>query len=120
MLERVENLKSQVEATSLTNKEEAEIFRLQYLSKKGSIQELFTAFREVPADEKKAFGAALNTLKNLAEAKHKGALEELESTTVLAILLLYFLTYRILLQEIPRVVEPLGDPLGYPFVLGFR
>ena len=83
MLERVENLKSQVEATSLTNKEEAEIFRLQYLSKKGSIQELFTAFREVPADEKKAFGAALNTLKNLAEAKHKGALEELESTTVL-------------------------------------
>ena len=82
MLERVENLKSQVEATSLTNKEEAEIFRLQYLSKKGAIQELFKAFREVPADQKKAFGAALNTLKDLAEAKHKEALEELESSAV--------------------------------------
>ena len=82
MLERVENLKSQVEATSLTNKEEAEIFRLQYLSKKGAIQELFKAFREVPEDQKKAFGAALNTLKDLAEAKHKEALEELESSAV--------------------------------------
>ena len=82
MLERVENLKSQVEATSLTNKEEAEIFRLQYLSKKGAIQELFKAFREVPADQKKDFGAALNTLKELAETKHKAALEELETSAV--------------------------------------
>ena len=73
MLERVENLKSQVEATSLTNKEEAEIFRLQYLSKNGSIQKIFTAFIEVTADEQKAFGAALNTLKNFAEDKHTTA-----------------------------------------------
>ena len=67
MLDRVENLKSQVEATALTTKEEAETFRLQYLSKKGAITELFKAFRDVPAEEKKAFGAALNTLKTLAE-----------------------------------------------------
>ena len=83
MLERVENLKSQVEATSLTNKEEAEIFRLQYLSKKGAIQELFKVFREVPAEQKRDFGAALNTLKDLAESKYNVALEELESSTEL-------------------------------------
>ena len=83
MLERVENLKSQVEATSLTNKEEAEIFRLQYLSKKGAIQELFKVFREVPAEQKRDFGAALNTLKDLAESKYNVALEELESSTAL-------------------------------------
>ncbi|MBT6366279.1 MAG: phenylalanine--tRNA ligase subunit alpha, partial [Bacteroidetes bacterium] len=83
MLERVENLKSQVEATSLTNKEEAEIFRLQYLSKKGAIQELFKVFREVPAEQKRDFGAALNTLKDLAESKYNAALEELESSTAL-------------------------------------
>jgi phenylalanyl-tRNA synthetase alpha chain len=79
MLEKVENLKSQVEATSLTTKEEAELFRLQYLSKKGAIQELFTAFRSVPADQKKAFGAALNELKNAAESKHKEAVESFEN-----------------------------------------
>jgi phenylalanyl-tRNA synthetase alpha chain len=50
MLDRVENLKSQVEATALTTKEEAETFRLQYLSKKGAITELFKAFRDVPAE----------------------------------------------------------------------
>ncbi len=83
MLEKVENLKSQVEATALTTKEEAETFRLQYLSKKGVITELFKAFRDVPADEKKAFGAALNTLKTLAETKHKEALESFENDQVL-------------------------------------
>ena len=80
MLDRVENLKSQVEATALTTKEEAETFRLQYLSKKGAITELFKAFRDVPTEEKKAFGAALNTLKTLAEDKHKEALESLENS----------------------------------------
>ena len=80
MLDRVENLKSQVEASVLTSFEEAETFRLQYLSKKGLVTELFKAFREVPVEEKKAFGAALNMLKTLAEDKHKEALESLDNT----------------------------------------
>ena len=79
MLDRVENLKSQVEATVLTTKEEAELFRLQYLSKNGAITELFKTFRDVPAEEKKAFGEALNTLKTLAVDKHKEVLESLEN-----------------------------------------
>jgi phenylalanyl-tRNA synthetase alpha chain len=83
MLEKVENLKSEVEAFALTTKGEAETFRLQYLSKKGVITELFKAFRDVPADEKKAFGAALNTLKNLAELKHKEAIASFENEQVL-------------------------------------
>jgi len=85
MLDRVENLKSQVEATSLTTKEEVETFRLQYLSKKGVITELFKVFRDVPAEEKKAFGAALNTLKTLAEDKHKGALESLDNNQAVGV-----------------------------------
>ena len=85
MLDRVENLKSQVEATALTTKEEAETFRLQYLSKKGAITELCKAFRDVPAEEKKAFGAALNTLKTLAEDKHKEALESLDNSQAVGV-----------------------------------
>ena len=85
MLDRVENLKSQVEATALTTKEEAETFRLQYLSKKGAITELFKAFRDVPSEEKKAFGAALNTLKTLAEDKHKEALESLDNSQAVGV-----------------------------------
>ncbi|MGB1282557.1 MAG: phenylalanine--tRNA ligase subunit alpha [Schleiferiaceae bacterium] len=82
MLENVQNLRDQIESISLTNKEEAEQFRLQFLSKKGAIQDLFKEFRNVPAEQKKAFGAALNELKQLAEGKHKEALEGFESTAV--------------------------------------
>ncbi|CAI8440971.1 MAG: phenylalanine--tRNA ligase subunit alpha [Schleiferiaceae bacterium] len=82
MLEKVQHLHTEIEAVTLHNKEEAEQFRLQYLSKKGTIQELFKAFREVPAEEKKAFGAALNTLKQLAEEKHKTAIEGFESEAI--------------------------------------
>ena len=73
MLESVQNLRNQIESFSLVGKEEAEQFRLQFLSKKGAIQDLFKDFRLVPADQKKAFGAALNDLKQLAEALYKEA-----------------------------------------------
>ena len=86
MLDRVENVKSQVEATVLTSREEAETFRLQYLSKKGAITELFNAFRKVPVEEKKVFGAALNILKTLAEEKHKEALEFLDNTQAVGLI----------------------------------
>ena len=83
MLENVQNLQNQIEATTLTTKDEADQFRLTHLSKKGSIQELFKVFRDVPAAEKKAFGAALNTLKQVAEQKHIDASEAFESEGVL-------------------------------------
>ena len=85
MLEIVQNLRDQIESISLTSKEEAEQFRLQYLSKKGAIQDLFKEFRNVPAEQKKAFGSALNELKQLAEGKHKEALEGFESTAAIGV-----------------------------------
>ena len=80
MLENVQNLKDKVESITLNNKAEAEEFRLEFLSKKGTIQALFKEFRNVPADQKKAFGAALNELKQIAEAKFKAVSESLENT----------------------------------------
>jgi phenylalanyl-tRNA synthetase alpha chain len=56
-----------------------ENFRLQFLSKKGIIPQLFTAFREVPNDQKKAFGQKLNVLKNTAETKFKELQTELKA-----------------------------------------
>lgn len=83
MLENVQNLQNQIEATTLATKEDADKFKLTHLSKKGSIQELFKAFREVPPAEKKAFGAALNALKQLAEQRHTEASQSFESESVL-------------------------------------
>ena len=83
MLENVQNLQNQIESTTLATKEDADKFKLTHLSKKGSIQELFKAFREVPPGEKKAFGAALNALKQLAEQRYTEASQSFESESVL-------------------------------------
>jgi len=82
MLESVQNLRNQIESFSLVGKEEAEQFRLQFLSKKGAIQDLFKDFRLVPADQKKAFGAALNDLKLLAETLYKEAMASFDNGPV--------------------------------------
>ena len=82
MLESVQNLRNQIESFSLVGKEEAEQFRLQFLSKKGAIQDLFKDFRLVPADQKKAFGAVLNDLKQLAEALYKEAVASFDNGPV--------------------------------------
>lgn len=50
-------------------KEELEQFRIQYLGKKGLLNDFFTAFKDVPNDQKKTFGQVVNELKNKAEAK---------------------------------------------------
>jgi len=49
--------------------EEIEAFRIAYLGKKGLLNEFFAAFKEVPVDQKKAFGQAVNALKNAAEQR---------------------------------------------------
>lgn len=51
------------------NAEEVEALRIKYLSKKGAITELFNEFREVPKEEKKELGQALNRLRQSAEAR---------------------------------------------------
>ncbi len=58
--------------------EEIEAFRIKYLSKKGGIvTDLFKAFKDIPANEKKEFGQVLNQLKNNVTAK----VEELKAKT---------------------------------------
>jgi phenylalanyl-tRNA synthetase alpha chain len=51
--------------------EEIEAFRIAYLGKKGLLNEFFAAFRSVAPEQKKAFGQAVNALKNAAEQRVK-------------------------------------------------
>lgn len=52
-----------------TSAEEIEQFRIKYLGSKGLIKVFFAAFKEVPNEDKKAFGQIANTLKIAAEEK---------------------------------------------------
>ena len=52
-----------------SNKEEVEVFRIKYLGKKGFLNQFFAEFKNVPNDQKKEFGQAINTLKTTAQEK---------------------------------------------------
>jgi phenylalanyl-tRNA synthetase alpha chain len=69
MLDKVKVLLDEVSSYSPQNPEEFEQFRIQYLGKKGKMNDLFAAFKEVPNDQKKAFGKALNQLKQAIQDK---------------------------------------------------
>jgi phenylalanyl-tRNA synthetase alpha chain len=63
MLERIEALLNEARAFQAKSLEEVEQFRIRFLGKKGYLNDLFSAFREVPASEKKETGLKINELK---------------------------------------------------------
>ena len=69
MLSKIDSLVKKVEGFSPSSKEELESFRLSYLGKKGHLASLFNSFKDVPNDQKKEFGLAINNLKNLVQTK---------------------------------------------------
>ena len=78
MLERVKGLLQEVETFVPKSEKETEEFRLKFLGKKGEMNALFAAFKEVPHESKKEFGQAINTLKQNAQSKvdaYKGSFE---------------------------------------------
>jgi len=71
MIDRVKEYLEQVEAFTSTDPQEIETFRVSYAGKKGILNDLFASFREVPVEEKKAFGQELNKLKEAVTSKVK-------------------------------------------------
>lgn len=67
MRETIERLRREIEDYIFGQPGSAEEFRLRYLSRKGVIPSLFDDFRNIPPDQKKETGKALNDLKNLAQ-----------------------------------------------------
>ena len=62
----IAQLEQQIKNYTISNLDELESFRLQFLSKKGSIQELLL-MGTVPNQERATFGKSLNELKKLAQ-----------------------------------------------------
>jgi phenylalanyl-tRNA synthetase alpha chain len=66
MIEKINELKAEIENLTAGSPQEVEQLRIKYLSKKGLVTSLFSEFRDVPADQKKELGQKLNELKTLA------------------------------------------------------
>ena len=71
MIDKINENLASVNAFDTQSKEEVEAFRIKYLGKKGILNNFFIAFKEVPPQEKRDYGQALNTLKNAVAEKVK-------------------------------------------------
>lgn len=72
---KIEELKQEIAAASVDSAEALEQFRIRFLGTKNIIKPLFSEIRNVPNEEKKNFGQAMNELKLAAESRF----EELSS-----------------------------------------
>lgn len=70
MLQRIAELRKEIDSFDARTAEELENYRLKYLSKKGLISVLFENFRNTNAEDKKAVGMNLNLLKQQAQDKY--------------------------------------------------
>lgn len=72
MIEKINDLLAEVGTLTANDEKELEALRIKYLSKKGVMNELMSAFRDVPGDQKRELGQKLNTLKNALQDKING------------------------------------------------
>jgi phenylalanyl-tRNA synthetase alpha chain len=66
MIEKIRKLEAEIDGLTAGSPEELEQLRIRYLSKKGLIPSLFNEFRDVPPDQRREIGQALNMLKQKA------------------------------------------------------
>lgn len=69
MLDRIKNIREDINAFGSDNITEIEEFRIKYLGKKGLITSLFKEFKSVPVEQKSEYGKLINDLKSLAAEK---------------------------------------------------
>jgi len=80
MIEKIQSLQNEIKKIEIQNSEELESFRLQYLSRKGIINQLFEEFKQLPGLEKKEIGKPLNVLKQDLETLFNQNKEKLENS----------------------------------------
>ena len=79
MIASIKKHKKIIEEFKAKNAAELEAFRIQYLGKKGILNDFFKAFREVPAEDKKVYGQEINQLKELINKTLKDQLAVLST-----------------------------------------
>ncbi|MCL4509569.1 MAG: phenylalanine--tRNA ligase subunit alpha [Bacteroidetes bacterium] len=81
MLGEIEKLKAEATASlnQIRTSDDAENFRLKYLSRKGSLAQLFEKLKDVPKDEKPAIGKLLNELRNALESEFESVRKKVEA-----------------------------------------
>lgn len=77
MIEEIKTLLARVDELKAENEEQLEALRLEFLSKKGKVNQLMANFRNVAADQKKEVGVYLNQLKTALQERFNTLKQEL-------------------------------------------
>ena len=80
MIEEIKTLLGCVAELKAENEEQLEQLRLEFLSKKGKVNQLVAEFRNVAADQKKEVGIYLNQLKTALQDRFNTLKQELATT----------------------------------------
>ena len=80
MKTRIEDIKAEITAYTIANKEELEAFRIKYLGSKGLMKSLFGELKTVPNEEKREVGQLLNGLRQFTQGKYDDLKEKLEES----------------------------------------
>lgn len=77
MLDKINDIKKEIQSFSIHNEDELEAFRLEFLSRNGKVQSMFGLMKDVPNEEKAEVGKHMNEVKNLAHQTFEDAKVEL-------------------------------------------
>jgi phenylalanyl-tRNA synthetase alpha chain len=80
MLDDIVALKKEIATYTVTNEEQLEAFRLEFLSRNGRVQSMFKNLGSVPKEERAAVGKGMNEVKQLAQKRFDEAKTELENS----------------------------------------
>jgi len=77
--EKIEAIKAAIAAADANTPDQLEAYRMEFISKKSAVGELFGAMGQIPNEEKKAYGLVVNGVKQLAEEKFQELIEKVNS-----------------------------------------
>ncbi len=78
--EKIEAIKASIAAADANTPDQLEAYRMEFISKKSIVGELFAAMGQIPNEEKKAYGLVVNSVKQLAEEKFQELIEKVAQT----------------------------------------
>jgi phenylalanyl-tRNA synthetase alpha chain len=81
MSSKVEALKEEISTWEYKGPEDLEAYRLRFIGRKNVLVDLFSEIKNVPNDQKKAFGQAVNELKQLAQTKFQELIDSQSSNS---------------------------------------
>ncbi len=81
MKDQISKIKEELEGIALSSNQALEEFRIRFLGSKGKIKDLFNSLKEVPNEQKKSIGQALNGLRQFAQEKFDAAKSQLSENS---------------------------------------